>query len=100
MVNICAKFEKPLPTCVYLPSTQCARQTDRQTCKAKIKQKKLPLCQVMVSGSMSSLTNFFTSSGVNSLGLAFSMPNFYVVKKEIAFCNFSQYSFSVITKFL
>lgn len=35
----------------------------------------MPLCHVMVSLSMSNLTNFFTSSAVRSFGLVFVMPS-------------------------
>jgi len=43
----------------------------------------VPLCHVMVAGSMSNLTNKFTSSFVKAAGSVLLMPNFCGRKEEI-----------------
>lgn len=43
----------------------------------------VPLCHVMVPGSMSNLTNKFTSSFVKAVGSVLLMPNFYGRKGQI-----------------
>lgn len=43
----------------------------------------VPLCHVMVAGSMSSLTNMFTSSFVKVVGSVLLMPSFYGRKEQI-----------------
>lgn len=43
----------------------------------------VPLCHVMVPGSMSSLTNAFTSSFVKAIGSVLLMPSFYGKKRQI-----------------
>lgn len=42
----------------------------------------VPLCHVMVSGSISSLANLFISSSVSVVGSVFSMPNLWEKKKK------------------
>lgn len=43
----------------------------------------VPLCHVMVAGSMSNLTNMLTSSFVKVVGSVLLMPNFYGRKEQI-----------------
>lgn len=50
----------------------------------------VPLCHVMVAGSMSNLTNMLTSSFVKVVGSVLLMPNFYGRNEQIREKNYNE----------